>query len=457
MNALQTLQPTAVKVAEVIEYMMIEEMGLTAPERYEMLERDGRYYLTASFNPLALGRSLKAYEDPDVARRLRAALGNLPVAITHKTGTHYVVLLSGSLSLPKTVEIPGFGERDVFRLGMGLRGEVALPAAQLKNVIIGAGQGAGKSNIQTLLVHQARAFGWKLFLSDPDGHTFNPDVWNGLAAAPVASSPGDLLEVLDRVFTEIADRVALFRAAARGGIPPADITAYNQIGTPLPRMALVVDEANSYLGNKKIFGHMADLLRRGRKWGLHVFLSGHEWHKETVPAEVNDMLETRIGLSVASEQTSAVVLRSSRWGRWVMGKPAGRGILRTNAYRPVQFYLVTEAMEREWLGQETTPPALPDHEADLVRRAIAETEGKMTIEQLRLWGISDWTARTLLEQYEARGWLERDATQGNGRYVTRKLADLVSNHQTAQTVSNPQMWSQTVSNRSQTPNMGVAD
>lgn len=455
MSDLQKFYPIVAKVAEVVDYMMVEEMGLMPPEQYDVNERDDRVYITASFNPLALGRSLKAYEHPDVARRLQSAMGGLPVTITRKTGTHYVILLTGKISLPRTVEFPGFGERDVFRLGVGLRGEVSVPASRLQNVIIGAGQGAGKSNIQALLVHQARAFGWKLYLADPDGHTFNPDVWNSMASAPVASSPADLLLVLDRIAGELADRVALFRQAANGGIPPADIDAYNAAIDPtpspspfsktengeggrLPRIAFAVDEANSYLGDKRVFAQMADLLRRGRKWGLHIFLSGHEWHKETVQAEVNDMLQTRIGLTVASEQTSAVVLRSLMWGKRVMGKPAGRGVMRTNRYEPMQFYLVTEKMEREWLGQTVvTPEPLPEGEMEMVERALREAGGKMTLDLLMGWGMGYREARRMVETYEARGWLEQDATQGNARVVTSKLADFLPNRQTRQTLPNP--------------------
>lgn len=452
----EKIYPVVVKVARLVDWMMMEELGLMPPESYDVEERDGRIYMIATFNPLAIGRSLTAYEHPDVARRISQALDGHKVVITKKTGTRYVILLAGSVSLPRSVDFPGFGLRDVFRLGMGMKGEIELTAGQLKNVLIGAGQGAGKSVVQKLLVHQARAFGWKLYLADPDGHTFNPDIWNSLAAAPVASSPADLMQVLDRVHGELASRVAMFRNLAASGIPPVDIDAYNQIAsTPLPRIALDIDEANSYLGDKRIFALVADLLRRGRKWGLHVFLGGHEWHKETVGAELNDMLQTRIGLTVATEQTGTVVLRSSRWGKWVMGKPAGRGVLRTSNYQPMQFYLVTDEMEREWLGQSVQAPApLPENEALLVKRSLAEADGMFTIPLLVRWGMSEWKARTLVEDYEARGWVEKNIEQGNARYVTAKLVKIASTPQSAQAASNPQRWTQSPSNLPQS--MGLA-
>jgi DNA segregation ATPase FtsK/SpoIIIE-like protein len=310
-----------------------------------------------------------------------------------------------------------------------------------------------------LFVHQARHAGWKIYICDPDGHTFNPDVWNTIAAAPVASSPADLQILIDRIYGEIADRAAMFRQAADGNIPPADLGAYNALvqggeTPPLPRIGLWVDEANSYMSDRKIFKSLADLLRRGRKWGLQIFLAGHEWHKDVVAAEVNDMLQTRIALTTANEETAQVVLRSRRWSKWVMGKPAGRGVIRIDQYQPMQFYLITEEKEREWLsGSVAIPTPLPEDEASLVKRSLEEEEGKMSIPLLMRWGIDEWRARTMLEDYERRGWVSKDANQKNARCITPKLAVLVSNTQTAQTASSTQIRPQTGLKLSQTPDL----
>jgi hypothetical protein len=79
----------------------------------------------------------------------------MPVYITRETGTRYVVLMRGTLSLPKLVPFPsGYLEPNVFRLGVGLKGEIKVPARHLRNVMIGAGQGAGKSNVLDLLSYQ---------------------------------------------------------------------------------------------------------------------------------------------------------------------------------------------------------------------------------------------------------------------------------------------------------------
>lgn len=451
-------------IVETMDAILLDKMGLAAPEQYDVVSRDGRLYLVASFDPMLIGRHLKIYEHSDTRRVIGKALGGLPVAFTQKTGFRYVVLASGRINLPRSVDFPGFSGNETFRLGVCLKGEVAPTAKRMGNVIIGANQGAGKSNVEKLMAYQARQAGWKLYLCDPDGHTFNPDIWDKMAAMPVAGSPNDLVEVLDRLHGEIADRAAMFRAIADGGIPPADLDAYNGnwrvIGgetPPLQRIMLIVDEANSYMDDKRIFKSLADLLRRGRKWGLHIVLGGHEWHKDVVPASVNDMLQTRIGLTVANEETAQVVLRSRRWGKWVMGKPAGRGVIRIDQYQPMQFYLVTDELEREWLSGATQPVSpIPEEEAVIVQRVIEENGGKMTAGMLSLWGMGHREARNLVERYEARGWLVKDPSQGNARVVTEKLTNILPNRQSRQSLPNPQIACQTAAKPRQTPDFAGA-
>lgn len=443
------------QAAETVDAVLADQMGLTPPEQYDVVKRDGRVYVIASFDPMSIGRQLKVYQHPDTLRVISKALGSMPIVWTQRTGFRMVILASGKLHLPRVTEFPSFSGDETFRLGVCLKGEVAPKASRLGNVIIGANQGAGKSNVEKLMAYQARQAGWKLYLCDPDGHTFNPDIWDKIAVMPVASSPNDLLEVLDKLHGEIADRAALFRAIASGGIPPADLDAYNAISTsPLPRMMLIVDEANSYLDDKQVFRSTADLLRRGRKWGLHIVLGGHEWHKDVVPASVNDMLQTRIGLTVANEETAQVVLRNRRWGKWVMGKPAGRGVIRIDQYQPMQFYLVTEEMEREWLSGATQPISpIPEDEAELVQRAIEENDGKMTVGWLTLWGMGHREARMMVYSYEKRGWLAKDPSQGNARVVTEKLANILPNRQTRQSLPNPQTDCQSTAKACQAPDM----
>ncbi len=299
MTNLSTFLPQAEEIAGIIDNLMLDELGLMAPAAYEVNARDKRVYLVAHYDPLMMGRSIKAYENPEIARRLRFALGGMPVHINTQTGTRYVILMHGALSLPKSVRFPFAPyEKDIFKLGVGLKGEVKIAARDMLNVMIGAAQGSGKSTILELLTYQMLVFGWKIYLADPQQHTFSPGLWNERAAMPVAGSHADMLKVLSAIENELATRVYLFQQAAQNGRPPKDIDAYNALGIdPLPRIGFVSDESNFYLENKAIFHRIAELLREGRKFGLHIIVAAHEWHKDTIKSRVNDLFTRALHLT----------------------------------------------------------------------------------------------------------------------------------------------------------------
>ena len=442
MSNLSVFMPQAEQIAGIIDDLMIDELGLMAPAAYEVNARDKRVYLVAHYDPMMMGRSLRAYENPEIARRLRNTL-KMPVHINTQTGTRYVVLMHGALSLPKLVKFP-FGpyERDVFKLGIGLKGERVITARDMLNVMIGAAQGSGKSVLLELLTYQMMVFGWQIYLADPQMHTFNPSLWNQRIAMPVAGSHSDMLKVLAEIESEIATRIYLFDQAAQGRHPPKDIDAYNALAPalgidPLPRIGFVGDEFNFFLENKAIFHRCADLLRQGRKYGLHIIAAAHEWHKDTIKSGVNDLFQTRIALNSLSGH---VVLRDYRWGKWVEGRPSGRGVLRTNQFEPIQFYLIEEGAEQP-NGQVMKTSPIPDDEVIYVLRAISEVDGKMTTGLLTEWGMGERDARELTARYETNGWLEKDPQKGNARCVTDRLLGILGetrpNVQTRQTVQTP--------------------
>jgi hypothetical protein len=432
--------------AQVIQHVMVNNLGMMSPSEYILTTHNGNVWLVATMDTLALGGRLEAYENPNVAHQLSTALSSafgakraIRVITANHTGLRYCVLFGNPPTLPKCVEFNDFGERDVFRFGMGLRGEVTLPARLMKNVIIGAAQEMGKSNILRLVTHQAHAFGWSLYLADSQAHTFNPDVWNGIAAHPVAGSTDEVLGLLSSLRGVLDDRAAQFRVAAAGGIPPADLDAFNSVVGPMPRVLFAIDEASTPLQDKRVFKELAALLREGRKFGLHIIMAGHEWHKEVIPAEVNDMLQTRIALPMIDENSGYVVTRSRTWGKWVIGKQAGRGVMRTNTYMPIQFYLVTPEREAEWLTPTKVVSVSPltDEEEALVKRSLEEAGGKMTLGLLMGWGLGQGAARRIVKTYEARGWLAQDPSRGNARVITPKLTNLLTNLQALQTHANP--------------------
>ena len=449
LEELEKYRAVADYAKQIIWHELVNELKLQPPSRFVLVSRHGMVWLLAIMNPRALGASLKKYHNPQVAHQISTAFAGKPVYIANQTGLRYGVLLSGKPSLPKKIIFPGFSEeKDIFRLGRTLQKEITISAARLKNVLIGAAQGSGKSNTINLLVHQMRAFGWQLYLADPQEHTFNPDIWDTLATHPVASKDDDVVTILERIKAEIESRKAAFRAIADGGVPPSDLDAYNAISpNPLPRIGFLMDEANTFLGNKIIFAAVADLLRQGRKWGLHIVLAGHEWHKRDVPSSVNDMLQTRLALSTPEEHSGSVVLRSPRWGRWVMDQPSGRGALKAGGRAtPMQFYLITDEQQREWLSGKTIPKPLTDAEQSLVQYALENLDGAFIINRLA-GGFANMTAykiRTLAERWERRGWLTQPASAVAPRLVTPELAVLAGFNRTGEQVAQERIGSEQV-------------
>ena len=169
---------------------------------------------------------------------------------------------------------------------------------------------------------------------------------------------------------------------------------------------------------------------------------------------MNDLFQTRIALNSLS---GSVVLRNHQWGKWVEGRPPGRGVLKTNKFEPIQFYLLEEARQETKLPSEICP--IQDHEMQLIKRAINDTEGRMTISILTGWGMSEPAARELTARYDANGWLEKDPNKSNARFVTESLRTLVAkfapNHQTVQTHQDSLDFHQTGSEPVQTARSDV--
>lgn len=448
-------------VAEIIQRVMTEEMRLEPPAQWWMIQ-DGQFkWLIGVMDVQHLRGSIAKYTTEVVRHQLSTAIGGLPVALSNSSGLRYGVLLSGRPKLPKSVAFPGVpAELDTIRFGIGLRGEVSIHAKKIVNMIVGGGQDSGKSTFLRMAAHTARLHGAKLYLVDPMAHTFNPDVWNRLAAMEVAGSRSDLLRLLARMQAEVEERSALFRQAAQGGLPPEDIDAFNvREGERMPRVWLIGDEMNTYLSDKAVQERIADLARVGRKWGVHLILAGHNWRSEDIPRGLSAMFPTRLCLRVADDTSGRVTLDDHRWGRQAMKfKAPGRAVLRAGTYQTMQLYRLTQEQEMEWLaGAIADPlPLLPADEMALVRRALEEAGGKMSIPLLVRWGLREREARRIVESYEARGWLEQDAMQGNARVVTAKLADLASSRQACQALSSPQIGCQSPDKPVQTLNMAGA-
>jgi hypothetical protein len=419
----------AQKVAGVVDHIMADELRLQPPACYWLTEDGPFTWLLAVMDVQNLNGPIGKYTNESTRHYLSTAVGGLPVALSNSSGLRYAVLLSGRPQLPRTVTFPGMpDEADVIRFGVGLRGPVELHAGKIINMIVGGSQDSGKSNLLRLVAHTARRHGSKLYLADPVAHTFNPDVWDRISAHPVAGSKADLLRALEHLQAEIAERTVLFRAAAqaRGGLPPEDIAAYNQAADPLPRIYFIVDEANSYLGDRAVQERIADPARVGRKWGIHFVLAAHNWRSEDISRGLSAMFPTRLCLRVADDTSGRVTLDDHRWGRQAMKfRTPGRAVLKRDRYETVQLYRMPGELEREWLSDTRIPAALSDLEQSIVAFAV-EHGGEFRFREIAagVEGTSEWQVRKLAEVWTDRGWLERGRDATSPRRVTPRLAEL---------------------------------
>lgn len=424
-------QEKLANISRTISRAMVNDLHLAAPAQFAWTKYNSRTWLLAALPREQLGRATEAYFDSKTLRHLTDVVG-APVTASRRALV-YLVLLSDRPKLPTNVlypdELPG---KDIFPFGVSLRGSVRIPAASMENVMIGATQNAGKSNLIKVITHTARFNGWPLYLADPQGHTFVPETWNPLAVEPVARSREEFQALIAKVDAELKTREAMFRQAAQkaGGVPPANVEAYNaQAEKPLSRFVLVVDEANDFLEDKSIEGDMTRLAREGRKFGLHLVVAAHNWRDSRgrgVSREFSGRMTTRISLKVSDDTSGDVVLESVRWGKWVMRKhPKGRGVIRFNGqYTPLQVYYVPEDLEASWLENSRPQVASPLNEVErnMVRYAIEKLDGQFKLREIaQEFGVTTWKVRVTAEAWEQCGWLTPPADAVSSREVTQKL------------------------------------
>jgi hypothetical protein len=383
MENLTNYESRAKVVTQIIQHVMVDELKLMPPKDYLLTEHKGLVWLMGKIDVLSLGRNIEVYADKKTVHHISAALRGVYVGFAGHTDPYYV------------------------RIGVSLRDEIRLSGDELQNTIIAGPPGGGKSNLLKLLGHTMRAGGWKLYLADPQAHTFNPDIWNGLAAVPVAGSLDEVRTLLAQMDAERLNRQAQFRAVSRGGVSPENLAAYNAIASePLPRFALLFDESNTWL--KQVLDQVTDLARQIRKFGGSIVLAGHDWHSTDIPRSLSAQFATRIALTSNDDTAARVVLNNQRWGLWTVNKPAGRAVIRNPkfGFLPVQIYRVTPEIERDWLANLQSPPALTDFEQQVIDTSLGVFGGSLPIvkmaEQL---GVTAHRIRILAENWEGCGWL----------------------------------------------------
>lgn len=394
-------------------------------------ERGENVYLFAVLDELHLGEPVNLYTTEEVLHQISTLTQGKRVAVSNHNGARYAVLLTTPPGLPKSAAYPDHLERDVFPLGVGRRGALHQNAGRLLNVLVGGASRSGKSNFELGLAYTALQNGYSLYLADPQEMTFS-SAWNNLCAVPVAASKADFLKLLEAVQQEMARRGELFKSVTRpGGLPVQKIEEYNQmVPQPLPRAFLIVDEANTYMDQRGIPDTIADIARQALKYGIHLVMAAHSWRAQDVPRALSASFATRVSFRVNDDTSAAVVLDSNDWGKKAMRLALpGRGILRLDGGSPqiFQSYHLPEDRLAGLLasGKPVKTSPLNDDERILVLRALADTGGRMTQDDLVSWGLAPRQARRLAETWEIKGWLMQDPNRKNARYITPALRQIV--------------------------------
>ncbi|MEA3349742.1 MAG: FtsK/SpoIIIE domain-containing protein [Chloroflexota bacterium] len=375
--------------------------------------------------------SLSPYTSEQTLHHLSTALRGKLVLLSNTTGLRYAVLLSKQPQMPKTVHLPGF-VRGKVRIGVGHDGgEIATSWQDLGHILVAGKNGSGKSTFNRLLVYQALAEGHRLFLADPHGTTFPMLADHPALFCPIVRDGAGALELAQRALGECRNRSDLFRQMEGY---PEDLDEYNRLvtksgGNPLPRLVLILDEFNMLADEDSGLIDVAKMLgREGRKFGVSLIFSSHGLTLNEI-GRVRNQIRTVFAFRI---DASASLLKKLAVGPARNLPSAHPGLAFTNRWGPVQTYL----LDKQKLINLSPAPVLTEQEHRLVQRVIEEMQGKMSIPILAGWGMSEWEARSLVEDWEQRGWLKKDPQRKNARFMTLKLADIASNTQTTQTASN---------------------
>lgn len=413
----------------------LTQRGLYARLIFYLTERNGLTWLAVILDLGQLQGRLEGFVSDETLHHLSTVLQGKPVYLSNSTGLRYMVLLTPAPSLPTSVPYPEYVDHRAIPLGVNLSGPIVL--SEMRNALICGEPGSGKSNQLESLLLAALRNGAAIYLADPDGHTFNPDRFNTLAAAPVAQSPAEVLELLAKLEAELLRRQALYRSVSVDRQPPADLEAYNQVASqPLPHLVLLVDEANSYFDHKDILEKLTDLARRGRKWGLAIVLAAHNWRAKDVPRALSAMFPVRISFRVADDTSGVVVLGSRRWGKEAQRlRQPGRGILLLDGqYRVFQAYHIQPEQVRTLWSKPMDVAPLTDLENLMVNYALEHLGGRFIVNRLAQalagQGVTHHQVQKIAGQFERRGWLSKPAHATDARLITPELAHLAGRSHT---------------------------
>ncbi len=357
----------------------------------------------ASVNPANV-KNLQSILSDSFVHNLSTVLGGVPVVKTNSRGVFFQIgysPLPPARLDPQPLNLLDQRAYSPTHLPFGVTkaGPLWLPLADVGSVLIGGARRMGK----TRLVHawiQALAEGGQAEIWVYDGK-------NSLEFGRYAGFPH--LVVISNLLDSLAllHQSADSRAAAFSMVNATSLPEFNQrvpASSRVSPIVLIVDEAATISPDEA--NSLSRLIAWGGAHGIHPVIISQRTGVDQVSSSLKTNLQTRICFPVPSASDSVVVLAHS--GAEKLPKIPGRFLFEWGGKMiPVQSFTV----------DLPGVPLLSPSDLALATRALNEKNGRVSIQILQSWGASERDARSLLDAWQSRGWLD-----GGGQGASRRLS-----------------------------------
>lgn len=420
-------QKTALAVAQITGNVLAQRPGTDPMSIRQWLMTktvQGDVWLFAELDDQRIAR-FEPYEQ--ATHHLSSSLKGMPVLVSNHTGLRLAFLLSPVRRLPKQVDLPA--QLQPGRLMIGQRASGGLASSKwgdLGHMMVAGMTGSGKSYTLRSLVYQAIRQDFSLILGDLDNNTFPMLAGNPALIANLAQNEQDFIQALRAAYAEIERRKALYGQAANY---PENIDEYNQWAlkagaVPLKRLLVALDEFNSAVDNTGgVNGPLANMAKqivwRGRKFGISLVMGSQDFSKDLV-GKVRD----QVGVMIVHKVKNADVAHNIGMGAAAQISANRPGRALTDRWGLIQAYFLDKS---KLVMDGQVVELLSEVERGIAERALAETDGKISRENLMGWGMGFQDAVRLQGDWQQRGWAAKDPQQKNGLYLTPKLTDLLHN------------------------------
>jgi DNA segregation ATPase FtsK/SpoIIIE-like protein len=214
----------------------------------------------------------------------------------------------------------------------------------------------------------------------------------------VADTEQSALEVLADLVDEMNRRRALYSR-----FPGCDsLKAYNALtDTPLPAIALLIDESTALLSDRPVENAIRTLALRARKFGVYAILGGQDWKAASLDTAIRNQLSTRVQFKAQDGSQSRVLLGApdaanlDRPGRAYALLP-GRPRLELQAP-----FISVPTIQRHLLGLGQSVRPAPPGQPDRVDSPLAGSDEEVTGRAARiieLWDSGVRVKKDLCEQ-----------------------------------------------------------